>query len=215
MSNGFQPGQVCEALDAALIEQPALVDHFSHVEIILLDRPNFLAAKHYLHDGKIRSIASRYLRKRAGDALHADISKGQSVFCYTYPAGIFQVISEYYANIHCSHFSSVIWHALSDKAADHKKVMFYLLSDDAMTVMQVKDNQLVFNKQFRLRAYEDAVYYLMACKRMLQPDMINHVTIETDRARFGAIDESVIRADHQIHLPSIEVLFTQYKACVS
>ncbi|MGB3078396.1 MAG: DUF3822 family protein, partial [Saprospiraceae bacterium] len=109
----FFEEQISQSLDQALLEHPTLMDSFSCVEIIVLDRPNFSVSRHYADQGILGEIASRYLRMRAGDSLSTDSSENDAVICYSLPTQTLAMLKEYYSNLGCHHLATILWHNFS------------------------------------------------------------------------------------------------------
>ncbi|MGB4847632.1 MAG: DUF3822 family protein [Saprospiraceae bacterium] len=218
VDNIFLEEQISQALDQALVENPALMDSFSCVEIIVLDRPNFCVSRHYADQGKLGEIASRYLRMRVGDSLTADTSENDSVICYSLPTGTLMMLKEYYSNLDCHHLNSVLWNnfsTLHDRPEKDKIRLYLTLMRDTLILLAEKNNKLIFSKNFLIKAQGDLYYYSIACSRMLKTNENWFVELKDEPGTFEWPGDSILKIEKQLSLPSLHVLMSQFKLCGS
>ncbi|HZV71797.1 MAG TPA: DUF3822 family protein [Saprospiraceae bacterium] len=214
----FLEDQISRSLDSALLENPTLMEEFSCVEIIILDRPNICVSKHYADQGKLGEIASRYLRLRTGDSLATDPSENDALICYTVPTETLTMLKEYYADIGCHHFSTLLWnHFLTQLARpSHDETRLYLtLTGDLLIILAEKNNKLIFSKNFEIKEIGDLYYYSIACSRMLNASENWLVMIEEEEEKYEMPGDSILKIEKRLRLPSLDVLMVQYKVCVS
>ncbi len=214
----FFEDQISQSLDLALLEHPQLMDSFSCVEIIVLDRPNFCVSRHYAAQGKLAEIASRYLSMRAGDTLTTDPSENDAVICYSLPTETLAMLKEYYSNLDCHHLTSILWHHFSKQNSQPEKgkIRLYLtLLSDTLILLAEKNNKLIFSKNFQIREQGDLYYYSIACSRMLKTDENWAVTLEDHLGLFELPGDSILKIDKRLSLPSLHALRSQYKPCGS
>ena len=93
-------------LDTALGDNPSLFEEFTCVHLLVRDRPNLLLPGYLRQEGKIASVASRYLRVRAGDALQLDETATDDVVCYSLPKSTVYTVNEYFSDIANVHMVS-------------------------------------------------------------------------------------------------------------
>ncbi|MEP6795634.1 MAG: DUF3822 family protein [Saprospiraceae bacterium] len=214
----FLVEQISHALDQALFENPALMDPFPYVEIIVLDRPHFCVSRHYADQGKLGEIASRYLRMRVGDTLSTDASENDAVICYSLPTETLIMLKEYYSNLDCHHLNSVLWNNFSTQQArpEKDKVRMYLtLMGDMLILMAEKNTKLIFSKTFLIKEQGDLYYYSIACNRMLRTDENWSVELKDEPGTFELPGDSILKIEKRLSLPSLPVLMSQYKVCGS
>ena len=212
----FLKDQISHSIDKVLFDNPVLLDHFNCVEIIVLDRPNVTIPFRYLENGGAVDIASRYLRPRTGDTLNADTLNNDSVFCYTMPTETLKMLKEYYANINVTHLCSVLWKAISaHENFLQEAVTYYTTIGNTLNVLASKNDKLLFSKNFNIQEEEDLVYYVIACSRMLQSNEHWLVTIENKESIFKIPDDTFLKIDNHLSLPSLHTLLAQYKPCGS
>lgn len=214
----FLEDQISHALDQALLENPALMDSFPCVEIIVLDRPHFCVSSHYAQQGKLGEIASRYLRMRVGDTLTTDASENDSLICYSLPTETMMMLKEYYANLDCHHLNSVLWNYFSTHQArpEKDKIRLYLtLMRDTLILLAEKNNKLIFSKNFLIKEQGDLYYYSIACSRMLRTDENWSVELKDESGSLEWPGDSILRIEKRLSLPSLPVLMSQYKVCGS
>jgi Protein of unknown function (DUF3822) len=214
----FFEEQISHALDQALFENPALMDSFSCVEVIVLDRPNFCLSRHYADQGKLGEIASRYLRMRVGDTLTADASENDAVICYSLPTETLMMLKEYYSNLDCHHLNSVLWNNFStlQERPEKNNIRLYLtLMRDTLILLAEKNNKLIFSKNFLIKEQGDLYYYSIACSRMLKANENWVVEVQDEHGTFEWPGDSILKIEKRLSLPSLHVLMSQYKVCGS
>lgn len=214
----FLEEQISHSLDLALLENPALMDSFPCVEVIVLDRPNFCLSRHYADQGKLGEIASRYLRMRVGDTLTADASENEVVICYSLPTETLMMLKEYYSNLDCHHLNSILWNNFSTLQARSEKntIRLYLtLMRDTLILLAEKNNKLIFSKNFLIKQQGDLYYYSIACSRMLRTNENWLVELENEPGTFEWPGNSILKIGKRLSLPSLHVLMSQYKVCGS
>ena len=108
----FLEEKIARSMDEVLLQNPVLIDHFSCVDVVVLDRPHVAIPKHYIQQQQASAIASKYLRLRTGDTLTSDLTSNGVAMCYTLPASTVFMLKEYYSNISITHISSLIWQFL-------------------------------------------------------------------------------------------------------
>src|SRR5687767_10671225 len=81
----FLEEKISRSLDEVLLQNPVLIDHFTCVDVVVIDRPHVAIPKHYIQQQLAATIASKYLRLRAGDALSSDLTSNGTAMCYTLP----------------------------------------------------------------------------------------------------------------------------------
>ncbi|MEO6131078.1 MAG: DUF3822 family protein [Saprospiraceae bacterium] len=214
----FLEEQIASSLDSALLENPSLMDQFQCVEVVVLDRPNICLPQHYLDSGILGDIAAKYFRLRAGDTLTTDPSENEAVICYTLPTKTMTMLKEYYANINCHHLTTVLWSNFSSQQIHPEKDstrLYIILASETLILLGEKNKKLNFSKTFNIRDEADLVYYSIACSRMLKAKENWFVTIADEKGKFVMPDDSLFRIDHQLSLPSLQMLMSQYKVCES
>ncbi len=213
----FLEEQISLSLDQVLAENPILLDQFSCVEIVLLDRPNISVPRHYVESARLAEIASRHLRLRLGDTLTTDSTGTDAVFCYTMPTYTLQMLREYYANSGLTHLSSILWHVLCgmQNGASHQSITYYTLLHDTLIVLAAQNNKLIFSKNFKVRHEADLFYYSIACSRMLRSEAHWHISIENEESPYEMPGESILKMNQILSLPTLHVLMAQYKKCES
>ena len=214
----FLEDQISRSLDSAMLENPALMEEFSCVEMIILDRPNICISRHYEDQGKIGEIVSRYLRLRTGDSLATDLSENDALICYPVPKETLSMIKEYYADIGCHHFSTLLWnHFLTQQSRpSHDATRLYLtIAGDLLIMLAEKNNKLIFSKNFIIKEKGDLYYYSIACSRMLKATENWLVMSENEVEKYEMPGDSILKIEKRLQLPSLDILMVQYKVCVS
>jgi hypothetical protein len=148
--------------------------------------------------------------------LTADTTDHDAVICYSVPTGTLTMLKEYYANVGCSHLSSILWYALSTQYSfpdqDITRLYFTLLAD-TLVLLAVKNKKIIFSKNFRIRNQADVSYYSIACSRMLKAREHWLVTIQDEEVKFEMPGDTILKIDQHVHLSSLHVLMSQYKVC--
>ncbi len=214
----FLEEQISQSLDQALLENPSLIDQFPFVEIVVLDRPNICVSRQYVESGKLGEIAARHLRLRVGDTLTTDSSENDAVICYSLPTETLVMLKEYYANIGCSHLSSILWHTLSSQLSHPEKDvtrLYFTLMGDILVLLGEKNKKLIFSKNFSIKDQADLFYYSIACSRMLKAGEHWFVTIQDEEIKFDMPGDSILKIDEHMLLPSLHVLMSKNKVCES
>jgi hypothetical protein len=182
--------------------------------MILLDQPNFSLPPSFIHTGGLEEIALRHLRLRAGDFLTYDLSAHGDAICYTIPVSTVEVIREYYSTISCSHVSTILWQAIASHASGKDQILaYYLLIDNALTILAVKNDQIIFFKQFQIRYQADVAYYCVAVTRLIKPQQRIVVRLAESISAFDLFNHSAFQASADLDLPSLTDLVTQYIKC--
>lgn len=213
----FHAEHISRSLDRLLSENPILIDQFSTVDIIVVDRPHISVPRHFAQNVELAVVASRHLRVRAGDTLTTDQTIQDAVLCYTIPTVTLEMLREYYVNSTVTHLASIIWQAISVQQIlqDKSNVTYYALVHNTLIVLASKKGKLIFSKIFTIQNEADLIYYSIACSRMLQSDGHWLVTIENDGSSFEMPGDSLLKIEHNLSLPSLHDLMVQYKLCAS
>jgi hypothetical protein len=213
----FLEEQMAKSMDQVLTDHPSLIDQFSCVDIIVMDRPNVNIPRFYTQNATAAEIASRYLRVRKGDTLATDDSGHDSVFCYTMPIGTLQMLKEYYSNVRLTHLSSLVWNTLSgyQQNLQNETLTYYIVLENILVVLASKNGKLIFSKNVRISDEADLFYYTIACGRMLKSTLHWLVSIENEDFSYEMPGESILKIDQHLMLPALHILMAQYKECVS
>jgi len=215
----FLEEQVSNALDAALDQNPSLVDHFDDVAILILDRPNLCLPAFYADHGDLPEIAGRYLSVKSGDILAADAATGDIAIAYSIPSVTIKVLKEYYVTAGQMHMSSVLWNAISQLAPDASSGtsrVFFFATENTLFVIGETSRKLTFSKNFYIREQADLSYYAIACSKMLRPTENWLVTMKEGAFTLAEIaTDSNISIHHRLELPELPTLIARYRSCGS
>src|SRR5688572_6700845 len=210
--------QLSAAIDAALFENPSLMEHFREVSIVLMDRPNICVPKGYASEDNIANIAGRYLRIGPGDLLIADTVSGEHAIAYAIPTCTINVFREYYANVGPLHMSSLLWNAIHHLVQpcekDDSRLFFYTTANTLIVIGQAAD-KLTFTKSFYIRDKADLSYYAIACTRLLKPKEKWLLTIMEENRLFDFQGIPQFTIDHQLELPALHHLIARHGSCES
>lgn len=216
--NTFLEDQVSLALDAALAQNPSLMDDLGNVEVLVIDRPNICVPQYYMGNGMLQGIAGRYLRLRAGDTLTTDFTSGDAVIAYTIPTDTINVLREYYARIGQLHLTSVLWTAINMKedtvSKDSAGLFFYPLGN-TLIVLGETGGKLTFSKIFYIQDQSDLAYYAVACNRLLKPKDNWLVQVGDEPLTFEMPRLSHFAVDRRLNLPSLHSLIASHRSCAS
>ncbi|MEP6647901.1 MAG: DUF3822 family protein [Saprospiraceae bacterium] len=218
VDNIFLEDQIAHFIDLALLENPALMEYFTCVEIVVLDRPNFFISKRLPDSGTLGEVASKYLRLRKGDSLNTDEAVNDKVNCYTLPTETIGMFKEYYSNIGCHHLTSILWNNFSaqqSKPGQDITRLYYTIQDDSLIVLGEKNEELIYSKTFLIRDQADLFYYTIACSRMLKSQQHWLVILPGGNGKFEMPGDSILKIDGRLTLPSMQIMLSQYKVCAS
>ncbi|MBP7239137.1 MAG: DUF3822 family protein [Saprospiraceae bacterium] len=216
--NTFLEDHVSLALDTALQQNPSLVEHFDHVEILLIDRPNICIPQYYKHNGMLQGIAGKYLRLRAGDTLTTDSTSDDTVIAYTLPTDTINVLREYYANIGQVHLTSVLWTAITlqeNTVSKDSTGLFFCLSGNTLLVLGETAGKLAFSKSFYIQDQSDLAYYAVACSRLLRMKLNWLVLVGDESPLFEMPRVPNFAIDRQLKLPALHSLIASHRSCAS
>lgn len=206
---------ISDSLDSKLYQNQALINNFSSVEILLLDRPHVSVPNHFSDHKHLLDIALRHLRPRMGDTLVADKSKNGTV-CYTIPTKALSMFREYYANLSTTHLASVITEQMNSLIMEFDdSVTCYSLIQNTLIVLSFNERKLKFSKTFTLRNEADLVYYSTACNRMLHTENNLRLSIEGEEQAFKLHNDQLLNLTGTISVPPLHVMMEQYQQCVS
>jgi hypothetical protein len=215
----FLEEQVSNAMDAALNQNPSLLDHFDDVAILILDRPNLCLPAFYADNGDLPEIAGRYLSIKSGDVLTADAASGDIAIAYSIPSVTIRVLKEYYVTAEQMHMSSVLWNAicqLTPEATSGTSRLFFFATENTLFVIGQTAGKLTFSKNFYIREQADLSYYAIACSKMLRPTENWLVTMkEGDFTLADMMTDPNIRIHHRLELPELHTLIARYRSCGS
>jgi len=216
--NTFLEDQISLALDAALLQNPSLIDHFDNVELVVIDRPNICIPQYYMRNGMWQGIAGKYLRLRAGDTLTTDSTSTDTVIAYSMPTDTIRVLREYYAKVGQVHLTSVLWTAIVKQeniiSTDSAGLFFYV-SGNTLVVIGESAGKLTFSKNFHIQEPGDLAYYAIACSRLLKPKenwivMVGDESPMVDMPKFPRIE-----IHRQLRLPALHTLIASHRSCES
>ena len=216
--NTFLDDQVSLALDAALNQNPSLMDDLSNVEILVIDRPNICVPQYYMNNGMLQGIAGRYLRLRAGDTLTADITSSDAVIAYTIPTDTINVLREYYARIGQVHLTSVLWTAIHMKenmVSPDSAGLFFYTSGNTLIVLGETGGKLTFSKTFYIQDQSDLAYYAVACNRLLKPKDNWLLQVGEEAPSFEMPRLPHFAVDRRLKLPAVHSLIARHRSCAS
>jgi hypothetical protein len=213
----FLEEQVSNALDAALNQNPSLVDHFDDVAILILDRPNLFLPAFYADNGNLPEIAGRYLSVKSGDILAADAASGDIAIAYSIPSVTIRVLKEYYVTAGQIHMSSVLWNAISQlapSASNGISRLFFHATENTLFVIGETSGKLTFSKNFYIREQADLSYYVIACSKMISPTENWLVTMKEGAYTLENIAaDPNIRIHHRLELPELHTLIARHRSC--
>lgn len=211
----FADDQISNALDAALAQNPSLMDQFKDVAILVVDRPNVCVPQFYADQDKLPEIAGRYLKLRAGDTLSADSIPGDTVVAYSVPAGTINVLREYYAGADHLHLTSVLWTAIhqlvTPSGADSSR-LFFLTTGNTLLIIGETAGKLTFSRSFFVQDQSDIAYYALACSRMLKPTEHWLLTIKDERSSLAFPKDEYFNLHHQLELPELHTLIARHRS---
>lgn len=212
----FLEEKISRSLDEVLLQNPVLIDHFSCVDVVVIDRPHVAIPKHYIQQHQAATIAAKYLRLRAGDSLSSDVTSNGTAMCYTLPVSTVFMLKEYYSNIHITHISSLVWQYLSaNQQAQNASVTYYCVLHHTLVVLSAENDKLIFSKNFNITDDSDALYYALACRRLLKSKQHVLINIDQEKNEVELYEDSALKIDSSMTLPSLHILLSQHKACVS
>lgn len=214
----FLEDQLAEAMDAALVENPFLVEHFRDVSIILIDRPNVCVPDSYADENKLPEIAGRYLRVGPGDKLAADTVRGDLAIAYALPNASIDVLQEYYAHSETLHLTSLLWNAITELVSPADKGMarlFFYCTGNTLLIIGQTDGKLSFSKCFYIHEQSDLTYFAIACIRLLKPQENWLLTLKDESRAFELAGNTHLKFDQQLELPALHHLIARHGSCVS
>ena len=213
----FLEEEISLSLDQALLAHPELMDHFSSVEVLVMDRPNVIIPFNSLTQSRLPEIIGRYLRLRSGDMITSDDKQWIDPLWYTFPVSTVLMLREYYANISITHFSSLLWHSLkSFQTVNRQEPTLYLTQiHKSLIIIGEQNGNMFFLKNFPVHHEADIQYYALACSRMLNTLRLCSVSIEHESPPMQWPDDASVRIDQYLYLPSIPTLLARYKECES
>ncbi len=211
----FSEEELSQVFDTALNANPALIDQFNQVEVVVVDSPNLCLPEHYGADDTWSAIAGRYLRNRKGDKLISDAIADDSLLAYNLPLGAINLIHEYYANAGQQHLISILWSAIHDHVKDLPDTglrLFYALKGKTLIVLGASAGKLVFTKIYFVPEKEDVHYYTIACHKLMQPVDSWLVTLEGEVNSFKLEDVPDFRFQHTLTLPDTATLVARHRS---
>lgn len=216
--NTFLEDHVSLALDAALLQNPSLMEHFEHVEILVIDRPNICIPQYYKNNGMLQGIAGKYLRLRAGDTLTTDSTASDTVIAYTLPTDTINVLREYYAKVGQVHLTSVLWNAITMQdniVSKDSSGLFFYLSGNTLLVLGETAGMLTFSKNFYIQDQSDLAYFAVACSRLLKMKNNWLVLVGDETPLFDMPQVPHFTIDRQLKLPTLHALIASHRSCAS
>ena len=215
IAGNFASDQVSNALDKALMSNPDLLDHFPCVHVLIMDRPSVNIPSYILGNGNGSKVILRHLRARIGDQLNVDLTNTNNAICYSIPDNTMAVLHEYYHTIGKVHMISLLSNAIREHHQHPGEGMYVVSIANSLFVFASQDGKFNFAKTFEVRHQADLQYYIVACKRLLKPGLLHWIVIQDEIPAYAEPNESYLKFDHRLHLPSISTLLTQYNPCAS
>ena len=210
----FLEEQLSKAFDQAMTENPALIDHFDHVEVVLVDGQNLCVPEQYATEDSLSEISGRYLRNRHGDKLLSDQLTSHAVLAYNFPENILELIKEYYANAGQHHLTAIIWNSIAEQIKDSTskgKRLFYVLDGKNLIVLGEDSGKLSFSKTYYVPQKEDLHYYIIACHRLMQPTENWSVTIDGQTNHLKLEEVSNVKFHHTLLLDELRTLIARHR----
>ncbi|HJW28023.1 MAG TPA: DUF3822 family protein [Saprospiraceae bacterium] len=214
----FLAEDIAHLLDQAMAQNPALLEDFPCVHLIILDQPNLYMPAYLFSEGKMAKIASRHLRVRAGDTLVAEPAAEFGMICYSMPSATLDLLNEYYHAIERVHLVPLLCTSILSEMADQSReenMTFFAQVGKVLLVLSKEKDKLVFSKLFPIRDHADIEYFTLACDRLLHADKKCWVTLSDEGAAYQPASVLNVVMDQQLRLPSLPNLLAQHRPCAS
>lgn len=213
----FIEEHITEALDTALYQNPALIDYFNDVAVVMVDRPNVCVPGFYAGQGNLTEIAGRYLKVRAGDTLSADATSCDTVIAYSVPQAMIRILKEYYQNAGHIHLTSLLWNAIHEfipPASDGTSRLYFFITGHSLIILGQHAGKLSFSRTFHIQDHADLAYYAVACHQLLRPKENWLLTMKDEPVFFDMPGEAFLTFHHQFELPELHTLIARHRSCV-
>lgn len=214
----FLEEQIGHALDNALTDNPDLIEDYTCIYLVVMDRPNLFMPAYLGNAATLPKVASRYLRIREGDGLKLDSTTEDQLICYTLPRQAVEMIQSYYNRFDSIHLVSILWKEIQKQAQqdqDGSQQVFFTILRNHLLVLAEHKGKLVFSRHFDIRDNSDVFYFTTACMKLFRTGAFRRVVIDGELSSFDFPVHPQLQFADTLRFPSIPAMLMHHFPCAS